>query len=90
MTEIQIEDKINPSCEAPDPVTVRCADLPDDFNSADSEQMDLLFGNVEVEDNCGGASIQELTPIVDLDNCGVGTITRRFGGVDAQGNETGI
>ncbi|PHN03934.1 T9SS type A sorting domain-containing protein [Flavilitoribacter nigricans] len=90
MTEIQIEDKINPSCEAPDPVTVKCADLPEDFDSANSTQMDILFGNVEVEDNCGGASIQELTPIVDLDNCGTGTITRRFGGVDAQGNETGI
>lgn len=90
MTEIKIEDKINPNCEAPDPVTVFCADLPDDFNSANSEQMDLLFGTVEVEDNCGGASIQELTPIVDLDNCGVGSITRRFGGIDANGNETGI
>lgn len=90
MTEIQIEDKINPSCEAPDPVTVKCADLPEDFDSADSEQMDILFGTVEVEDNCAGASIQELTPIVDLDNCGVGTLTRRFGGIDAQGNETGI
>ena len=90
MTEIQIEDKINPSCDAPDPVTVKCADLPDDFDSANSVQMDILFGTVEVEDNCGGASIQELTPIVDLDNCGTGIITRRFGGMDAQGNETGI
>lgn len=90
MAEIQIEDKINPSCEAPDPVSVQCDDLPDDFDSADSEQMDLLFGTVELDDNCAGASIQELTPIVDLDNCGVGSITRRFGGIDAQGNETGI
>ena len=90
MTAIQIEDKINPSCEAPDPVTVKCADLPDDFDSADSEQMDIIFGTVSVEDNCSGASIQELTPLVDLDNCGTGTITRRFGGIDAQGNETGI
>lgn len=90
MTAIQIEDKINPSCDAPDPVSVLCVDLPDDFDSADSEQMDLLFGTVAVEDNCAGSSIQELSPIVDLDNCGVGTITRRFGGIDAQGNETGI
>jgi hypothetical protein len=90
MAEIQIEDEINPSCEAPDPVTIFCNDLPEDVDFNDNALMDELFGTVELDDNCGGSSIQELTPVVDLDNCGVGSITRRFGGMDAQGNETGI
>jgi len=83
------EDKLNPFCYAPAPVTLTCAALPltfpgnlteayaNDF-AATSAMMDLLFGAARGTDNCAVDTIVERTPNLQVNECGWGTITRRF------------
>ena len=85
---VLIEDKINPYCYAPINTNISCADLPVDFDATDTTQLQLLFGNATAQDDCGAVSTMELTPIVNLDMCGFGTIIRRFKATDAVGNES--
>jgi uncharacterized repeat protein (TIGR01451 family) len=84
--EVLIEDKLNPYCFAPNDQNLSCGDLPAGFDATDTQQLQNLFGNATADDNCSNVSVQELPPIVNLDNCGGGTILRRFQSVDAQGN----
>jgi len=83
------EDKLNPFCYAPAPVTLTCAALPltfpgniteayaNDF-AATSSMMSLLFGGARGTDNCAVDTIVERTPNLQVNECGWGTITRRF------------
>jgi len=84
--EVLIEDKLNPYCFAPNDQSLSCADIPAGFDATDTLQLQNLFGTATADDNCSNAYVQELAPIVNLDNCGGGTILRRFQAVDAQGN----
>ncbi|PHN00729.1 T9SS type A sorting domain-containing protein, partial [Flavilitoribacter nigricans] len=83
--EILVEDKVQPYCTGLEDLFVNCDDLPVGFDAFDTEVMSELFGMPEVIDNCSAEAI-ELTPIVDLDECGGGTIIRRFNAVDRVGN----
>ncbi|MCB9290107.1 MAG: T9SS type A sorting domain-containing protein [Lewinellaceae bacterium] len=80
-----VEDKSRPSCTPPDAYSLYCDELPYDFTSSDTAQLQSLFGEPEVADNCG-AFWNELTPVNNLDDCGYGTIIRRFEAVDINGN----
>lgn len=80
-----VEDKTRPSCIPPPPVTTTCDTLPDDFDPANTDELQGLFGIPAATDNCG-ADWEELPPLNELDQCGVGTLTRRFQAVDTYGN----
>jgi len=84
--EVLVEDKIRPFCTAPHPTALDCDELPYDFNPADTIQLQGLFGNATGADNCFGTTTRELAPIVNLHDCGFGTLLRSFQAVDAQGN----
>ncbi len=94
--DILVEDKAAPVCFAPTPRTVLCSDLPFDFpanvgTAFGLDQVNVgallndLFGTPTGQDNCPGTTLEVFTPTDLRDNCGVGTITRRFRFTDAQG-----
>ena len=94
--ELTIEDKNVPLAEAPEDEVVSCLDagVSEIVNAPEGN----LFENVTVNEYFGTATvvnqtvcenivIQELSPIVDLDNCGFGTITRQFQAVKNAGTD---
>ena len=83
--EVLVEDNTLPQCYGLDDVTVECIDLPIDFDPYNVDQLEELFGEVFVFDNCA-AEAEIIEPMVALDDCGNGTITRRFLAVDVYGN----
>ena len=85
--DVLVEDKIKPVVFGLENQVVDCAELPSDFDPADSTHLASLFGWPRVFDNCE-ATIIEMNPILDISDCGSGTITRRFKAVDAVGNES--
>ncbi len=87
--EVLVEDKIRPFCTAPPNKDVACNTLPYNFEATDTIQLQQLFGNATVEDNCPTAIGQEMEPIVNLDDCGFGNIIRRFRAIDLAGNISG-
>lgn len=76
--EICADDAFNPCCGVPHDVTYACADLPYNFNPYNILQLKQLFGAAMTNSYCQGYYYTELTPIVNLNNCTIGTITRRF------------
>lgn len=87
MIEVQIEDKTSPTCIAPADVWTTCMEVADNIDWNDSDALDVLFGVPTSTDNCGG-SAEELTPTVNLDQCGVGQVTRRFRANDNYNNNS--
>ena len=80
------EEKAKPYCFAPQNTMIDCDELPYGFHPQDVDQLQDLFGVATAEDNCG-AITEELTPITNqLDDCGFGTLIRRFRAVDDMGN----
>ena len=69
MVSVFVDDKYKPTCIAPAPTTVGCKDL--DFANLS------LYGEPSLWDNCG---IKDTiyTYSKNLDNCGIGTITRKW------------
>ncbi len=87
---LQIEDKVPPVCYAPDDVTVDCDTALINRNEyGDTTILQQYYGKAEATDNCG-ATVKELAPVVEVNECGFGTITRRFQAKDASGNTSGI
>lgn len=72
--ELLIEDKVDPQCTDLPPAITTCDD--EVLNNLD----DLSFFGTPQEpfSNCQSFGIEELDPIVDLDRCNVGTITRQW------------
>jgi len=69
--DVQVEDKRPPLCRAPADIELTCQD----------ERLgDLsLLGSASIlQNDCGNIIIEERTPIEDLDQCGIGLITRQF------------
>lgn len=83
--EVEVEDKINPICLAPHDVSIACDELPYGFDAYDVEQLEGLFGGAEATDNCM-ATWEELPPLVNFNDCGNGSIIRRFRAIDSFGN----
>jgi len=86
ITQVAIEDNTNPTCVAPAAVSLPCNSLPANFNPNNPAQLNTLFGVPQAVDNCSGATAEELSPVINLDLCGSGTITRRFRVNDSFGN----
>ncbi len=76
--EVLVEDKTPGQCLPPHDKTISCVSLPYDFDPNQTALLADLFGEPQVNDNCGSGNWQELSPIIALGNCMQGTITRRF------------
>jgi hypothetical protein len=83
------EDKLNPYCYAPEDMNLTCNELPlafpgdiqtayDEDFAATSMMMNSIFGGATGTDNCAVDTIVERNPNIQLNDCGWGTITRRF------------
>lgn len=80
-----VEEKMRPNCTPPSARNISCDALPAGFDPADTVLLRSLFGIPLVSDNCG-AVWNELPPVDGRNECGVGTLTRRFQAVDHFGN----
>lgn len=89
-TNIRVIDNTPPICVAPAPVIISCGTLPQLFVEDSLQQLQALFGTAELIDDCSQPTVLELAPIINRDNCGTGTILRRFQGVDAAGNTSSV
>jgi hypothetical protein len=85
-TGVFVEDESNPYCVAPDDMTTTCQVIPYTYDGSDLAILQDNFGMPVGIDNCAIAQITELAPIINLDDCGYGTIIRRFQVVDQFGN----
>jgi uncharacterized repeat protein (TIGR01451 family) len=83
--DVLVKDNTAPVCIGLEDVNVGCGDLPTGFDPFSLNELDSLFGEVHVVDNCSADAIV-LDPVVDLSTCGSGTITRRFLAIDLVGN----
>ncbi|MCG8326227.1 MAG: T9SS type A sorting domain-containing protein [Chitinophagales bacterium] len=83
--DVLIEDKTLPYCYGLEDVQAACGSLPNGFDPYNLDQLNEAFGESHVFDNCSAETIQ-LEPIVELSDCGNGTIIRRFLAVDLVGN----
>jgi hypothetical protein len=90
-TEILVEDKIAPTCIAPNDVTITCVDytnsLPNDIADATEAQLDAMFGFAGGADNCSVTITQTVTG--SINNCGVGQLLRVFTATDGGGLTNG-
>ena len=84
--EVLVEDKVRPVCSAPNDVALSCNGLPANFDPYDTNQLQSLFGAATAQDACGSAIAVEQPPVVNLGQCGSGTILRSFQAVDLAGN----
>jgi hypothetical protein len=89
MIQAQISDKLRPVCVPPKDVWISCEDLPDNFDPTDFAYLRSRFGEAIAIDNCQ-AQLIELTPDVQLDQCGAGRIVRRFQAIDRAGLKSSI
>ena len=85
MIEVLVEDKSRPQCTAPADIWTNCNEIADNVDYENIDDLNRLFGEATASDNCS-ATIEELAPDVDVDNCGVGTIIRTFRATDDYGN----
>lgn len=85
ITRLQVDDKLPPTCTPPPNRTINCNDIPVGLDISSLAVLQRNFGLPTVEDNCA-VTWEELTPLVDLNNCRVGSITRKFRAKDAAGN----
>ena len=82
---IFVQDQLHPNCIPPVAAEMSCNDLPQGTDLNSLTDLRHLFGTPETIDNCN-ADWQEFAPIINLDDCGAGTVTRQFQAVDAYGN----
>ncbi|RME94857.1 MAG: hypothetical protein D6772_13995, partial [Bacteroidetes bacterium] len=85
-TNLVVIDNTAPTCIAPQPVITTCADLAADFDFEDINQLQTHFGMAEVDDGCGDATLTELTPVINMERCGIGSVLRSFQVQDPSGN----
>ncbi|MCG8326837.1 MAG: T9SS type A sorting domain-containing protein [Chitinophagales bacterium] len=82
---VLVEDKVDPTCTPPPAVTIGCDTLPGDFVADSLAFLQAHYGIPQVSDNCI-ADWEELSPLINLDECGFGVLTRRFRAIDLSGN----
>jgi hypothetical protein len=83
--EVLVEDYVRPNCSPPTNRVIACDSLPIGFQPDSLASLQALFGQPSITDNCS-ATWEELEAEPLIDECGVGTIVRRFRAVDATGN----
>ena len=86
MIEARIHDRLSPTCIPPSDVWIDCDELPIG-DVTDTLFLQDNFGNASIYDNCIGYS-KELAPRIDVNLCGIGSITRLFEAKDKCGNSS--
>lgn len=81
--KVPVEDKRPPNCIPPAPVMVNCNELPYDFDIADEEMLNQLFGEPQATDNCPGVVVNTIEVANQVNDCGNGQIIRTFKATDA-------
>lgn len=76
----------DPCCHIPHDLEIGCNTLPYDFNPYNRYQREQLFGKPHGHGYCQAQYYTELNPIVELNDCSVGKITRKFEVPDRYGN----
>ncbi len=76
IANVSVQDKFAPTITCPDPVTLNCGQ--------DYEDMSLTGGMATAEDNCG-LTVEFLGYSPSLNDCGTGTVRKRFRVTDPQG-----
>jgi len=79
MVEVEIQDKAIPTLTCPDDITTDCKEPYDMAN------LSLSFGSPTLGDNCNTQNIHEILD-GDINQCGIGTMIRKFQIHDGQGN----
>lgn len=75
---VTVVDNMPPVITCPANLTVDCHTVTDPNNTG-------IYGQATATDNCPGVNITE-THVINLNDCGVGTIVRTFKATDASGN----
>lgn len=84
---MNVVDNTLPYCFGLADEVVDCEILPYQFDANNTDQLQALFGLPQTFDNCTAEAV-ELPPVLNLSECGSGTITRRFIAVDLVGQES--
>ena len=80
MVNVEVQDKTAATITCLDNVVLECPAIFDVNNLA------LQFGMPEIMDDCAdNLVVDEIAPIVEIDNCGLGRIVRRFRAPDGVG-----
>jgi uncharacterized repeat protein (TIGR01451 family) len=83
--DVFVVDNTEPYCYGVEDINAACSDLPSDFDPYKLDQLNDLFGDAYVYDNCSAETVT-LDPIVEYLDCGILTITRQFLAIDLAGN----
>ncbi|MCB9281440.1 MAG: T9SS type A sorting domain-containing protein [Lewinellaceae bacterium] len=83
--DVLVEDKVPPFCTPPHAVTLTCVDVPYDLDPQNEELMNGYFGEATGVDNCPGVTVGTVSVTDGRNDCGFGTIIRRFRATDAKG-----
>ena len=83
--EVFIEDNTEPYCYGVEDINAACSDLPSDFDPYNLDQLNDLFGEAYVYDNCSAETVS-FDPVVEYIDCGILSITRQFVAIDLAGN----
>lgn len=75
MVSVEVQDKLDPVITCPADVTIECVDDYSDLS---------IFGSPTVTDNCGYTL--DSTEVVNVNDCGLGTITRTWTATDFNNN----
>ena len=79
MVRVEVQDKSVPALTCPADTTIDCREV------YDLNNLSLTFGGPQLGNNCASRNIDEVI-IDDIDQCGIGTITRKFQLKDNDGN----
>lgn len=72
MVSVEVQDKVDPVMTCPDDVTIDCRE------AYDLNNLGVSFGLPDVIDNCMNLEDVFEIPEADVNQCGIGEITRRF------------
>lgn len=75
---VKVEDKSVPECVPPPSVVIDCDSLPRGFDFTDLTELPKYFGTAKGIDFCLATTVIELTPEVNLSQCGYGEVIRKF------------
>ncbi|MDX1667065.1 MAG: hypothetical protein R3350_07545, partial [Saprospiraceae bacterium] len=78
--DVSIKDQLRPQLTSVPRGQISCREVPE--NPYDTLYWQQRFGKPQALDNCGAFTV-ELTPQVDLNSCGAGTIVRRFKAIES-------
>ncbi len=81
MVNVEVQDKFAPTISCPTPMTIDCGTQ---YDITDMSSLNAQFGEATATDACQ-VSISS-TAVANVNQCGVGTITRTFTASDANGS----